>query len=298
MATLKTRALFFTTSPRSPVKTIPEIRLLIENFENKEWNKDTQVEYLKLLVKSTFFQGRGSDKEPTFSSRDRVTRAPKALGFLELEPVVKLTEQGKRFIYGDDPQKPYTEQLMKYQLPSPFHKESDVVRGQFCIRPFLELLRLVNDLEYITMDEIIIFFMPFIDYHSYQSLKESIVLFRESVQKSDNPDALVDEYKTNSIHSIYASEIKSGRTEIRGKNQVSLSKFVKTKLRNLRDYADALIRYISFTKLVLVDGRGRSAKLIVDKKHIAAVNTILSTTPRDPVYVNQDTKFKEYLFNK
>jgi len=36
MAVLRNKVLFFTTSPRSPQKMIPEIRLLHEKFEGKE----------------------------------------------------------------------------------------------------------------------------------------------------------------------------------------------------------------------------------------------------------------------
>lgn len=39
MAYLKKKALFFTTSPRTPSKMIPEIQLLAETFSGREWNK-------------------------------------------------------------------------------------------------------------------------------------------------------------------------------------------------------------------------------------------------------------------
>ena len=35
MAKVKNKALFFTTSPRSPSKMIPEIKLLSEKFSNR-----------------------------------------------------------------------------------------------------------------------------------------------------------------------------------------------------------------------------------------------------------------------
>ena len=43
MAYLKSRTLFFTTSPRTPVKMIPEIKVLSECFEGQKWNTDTQA---------------------------------------------------------------------------------------------------------------------------------------------------------------------------------------------------------------------------------------------------------------
>ena len=39
----ESRTLFFTTSPRSPKKLIPEIELLINNFSGKVWSEHKQV---------------------------------------------------------------------------------------------------------------------------------------------------------------------------------------------------------------------------------------------------------------
>jgi len=58
MASLsKSRTLFFPTSPRTPHKTINEIRLLIDNFNGKEWNNDNQKKFALLLSKQDFFEG-------------------------------------------------------------------------------------------------------------------------------------------------------------------------------------------------------------------------------------------------
>ena len=56
MAYLKKKALFFTTSPRTPSKMIPEIQLLAETFSGREWNKQSQIEFTELLTKSSFLK--------------------------------------------------------------------------------------------------------------------------------------------------------------------------------------------------------------------------------------------------
>lgn len=56
MAYLKNRALFFTTSPRTPAKMIPEIQLLGENFTGRQWNKKSQTEFIDLLANSGFLK--------------------------------------------------------------------------------------------------------------------------------------------------------------------------------------------------------------------------------------------------
>lgn len=62
MAYLKSKTLFFTTSPRTPLKMIPEIQVLHNNFEGKKWNTNTQVEFIKKLAEGSDFDGKGSEK--------------------------------------------------------------------------------------------------------------------------------------------------------------------------------------------------------------------------------------------
>lgn len=81
MARIDNKLLFFTTSPRTPAKMIPEIRLLHEKFAGKSWNNITQEQFIDELAASSFFEGKGSPSDKAFSARDRINRAPKALGF-------------------------------------------------------------------------------------------------------------------------------------------------------------------------------------------------------------------------
>lgn len=94
MAYLKSKTLFFTTSPRTPLKMIPEIEVLEKHFKGKVWNVDTQIEFIKRLSEGKDFKGEGSAKEMAFSARDRINRAPKALGFVDLKPIINLTQPG------------------------------------------------------------------------------------------------------------------------------------------------------------------------------------------------------------
>ena len=59
MARIDNKLLFFTTSPRTPAKMIPEIKLLSERFSGKPWNKLTQEEFIDELAQSDFFEGKG-----------------------------------------------------------------------------------------------------------------------------------------------------------------------------------------------------------------------------------------------
>ena len=124
MAVLKNKVLFFTTSPRTPSKSIPEIKLLIDKFNGRTWDKALQEEFTKELATSNFFEGSGSKKHDSFSARDRITRAPKALGFVNLKPHISLTEAGNAFVNGKRPQEIFLRQVLKFQIPSPYHQES------------------------------------------------------------------------------------------------------------------------------------------------------------------------------
>lgn len=75
MATIDSQVLFLTTSPRTPNKMIPEISLLVENFEGESWNKVTQMRYMDILREEQFFNGNATN-DPAFSARDRINRAP------------------------------------------------------------------------------------------------------------------------------------------------------------------------------------------------------------------------------
>jgi hypothetical protein len=86
MATIDSKVIFVTTSPRTPAKMIPEIELLNTHFAGQQWNTETQLAFMDLLKEENFFNGEGAN-DPAFSARDRINRAPKSLGFVLLSPV-------------------------------------------------------------------------------------------------------------------------------------------------------------------------------------------------------------------
>lgn len=296
MATIKNRLLFFTTSPRTPSKMIPEIKLLNDNFEDEIWNVSTQKEFMDKLSKSDFFEGKGSSSNKDFSARDRITRAPKALGFVDLKPVIKLTEAGNALVYGNRPKEIFLRQLLKFQLPSPYHVEHKSIQGKFYIRPYLEILRLIRELEYISFDEFKIFAVQMTDYRKFDSIKNKILQFRND--KKNN----VGKYKQfvgitweNAILEIYKDRIVKGQTKTRETQDASLQKFIKTQKGNMRDYADACFRYLRYTELVAISQKNRSISIFKDK--LIEVDYILKNVERKPVFINDLKNYKEYLFS-
>lgn len=296
MAYLDSKFLFFTTSPRSPAKMIPEISLLNQLFSGQRWNKETQIAFIEALVASEFFEGSGSPRDIAFSARDRINRAPKSLGFVDLSPTISLTDAGKDFLEGKRPHEIFLRQLLKFQLPSPYHIEKPAVKGCFFIRPYLEILRLIRELEYLTFDELKVFAVQLTDYRKFNQIKSKILEFRNNKKKNEGRyKEFLDTIWTKSIVHTYRQIIRQGKTKTRETADSSLKKFIATKKSNHRDYADACFRYLRYTELISIEHKNRRLQFYPDK--INEVDFILKTVDRAPVFVNDEIQYKQHLFS-
>ncbi len=296
MAYLKSKTLFFTTSPRTPLKMIPEIEVLSNNFLGKAWNKSTQMEFTKKLAEGKDFQGKGSVKQTDFSARDRITRAPKALGFVDLKPVIRITEPGKKLIYGKRTEEILLRQLLKFQLPSPYHKEPEQFNGVFGVKPYLEIFRLINELGSLSFDELTIFGMQLTHYIKFEQIVMEIKQFRRmKAYARVNYKKFKGEYLQKELKKIYKDDIDKGNIQIRESKDKSIDKFIKTKANNLRDYADACFRYLRATGMVELSQKGHSLSIMPEKKE--EVEFFLNHVDRKPVFVDEEEKYKEYLFD-
>ncbi|MDL2215786.1 AlwI family type II restriction endonuclease [Ruminococcaceae bacterium OttesenSCG-928-N02] len=296
MARIDNKLLFFTTSPRTPAKMIPEIKLLHDKLSGKVWNTSTQEQFIDELAQSSFFEGKGSPSDKAFSARDRINRAPKALGFVNLKPNIELTDAGKALIYGKRPQEIFLRQLLKFQLPSPYHTENQRIAGTFYVRPYLEIIRLIRELDYITFDEFKIFAVQMTDYHKFDTIKSAVLQFRKrKAQNKGQYKRFVNEVWENAILDIYSDRITAGKTKTRETRDASLKKFIATQKSNMRDYADACFRYLRYTGLVSISHKGRSIAIFDDK--ILEVDFILLNVQRDPVFIDDTEAYKTYLFS-
>lgn len=296
MAYLKSKTLFFTTSPRSPLKMIPEIEVLHNNFEGKIWNSDTQVAFIKKLAEGSDFEGQGSDKDMALSARDRITRAPKALGFVDLKPIINLTEPGKKLISGKRTEEVLLRQLLKFQLPSPYHKEPEQFNGLFGVKPYLEIFRLIYKLGTLSFDELMIFGMQLTHYNRFEAVVAGIKEFRRmKAYVETGYKVFKGKYLRNEVEKIYKDDIDEGNTKTRESRDKSLDKFVQTKAGNMRDYTDACFRYLRATGMVEISQRGHSLSIMPEKR--SEVEFFLQTIDRKPVYVDNEQKYKDYLFD-
>lgn len=267
MAVLRSKTLFFTTSPRTPLKMIPEIEMLVGNFEGSKWNSDTKIAFMEKLAEGKDFHGKGSAREMAFSARDRINRAPKALGFVDLKPVIQLTEAGKRFFSGKRTEEVLLRQLLKFQLPSPYHKEPERLKGVFGIKPYLEIFRLIYELGTVSFDELMIFGMQLTHFEKFEEIVNEIRQFRRmKAYAKAGYKVFRGEYLRKEIEKIYQENIRKGNTQTRESEDLSVDKFVRTKASNLRDYADACFRYLRATGMVEISQRGHSLSIMQEKK--------------------------------
>lgn len=290
----KTRAVFAVTSPRTIEKIIPEIGLLIDSFGGQQWNTETQIAFFKELFNSDFYEGTKMPENISLAARDRITRAPKALGFVDLKPVISLTPPGVALLSGKRIHEVIARQLFKFQLPSPFH-ETPADRN-FNVRPYLELLRLVKVLGNISKMEIAIFFVQMTNYKKFDSIVEAIKKFRVAVSKSKiNRRAFVEGIFTRELLKIYSKDIKSKNIKTRQSGDRSLVKFVRTKKSNHVDYADAFMRYLRATQLITFDKK--TYRMIVAPSRVAEVDYVLANIEPAAFSFETEADYKEFLFH-
>ena len=294
MARIDSKVIFVTTSPRTPAKMIPEIELLNTHFSGQQWNTESQRAFMELLKEENFFIGEGAN-DPAFSARDRINRAPKALGFVILSPTIQLTLAGEELVNSKRKEEIFLRQLIKFQVPSPYHKPSEN-SAKFWVKPYLELFRLVRHFGSLKFDELMIFGLQLVDFRKFETIVEKINQFRiAKAQNEGNYKRFRAEYLDRELREIYSSDITSGNTRTRQTNDGSIAKFLKTKSSNMRDYTDACVRYLRATSLVNISQLGKSIFIVPEK--IQEVDYFLQNTDREPCFIDNERQYVVYLGN-
>lgn len=289
------KTIFFVTSPRTPIKMKEEVSLLVEKFSGKKWDTKTQKEFYLELSKQEFFEGSPTG-DVAFKSRDRINRAPKSLGLIDLKPTIQLTPAGKAYISSKRPEEAFLRQLLKFQLSSPYHIDK---KSEFNIKPYLELMRLVYELDGLNKNEIALFVMGLTHFNKFELIKEKIINFRNDAKL--NRDSKIS-YKTfvankfkDELSILFQDEIKSDDIKTRESKEVSLKKFIDTKKRNHLDYADASIRYLRGCGLFSYKPRSSKIFVITEKK--ADLEYILENLERTVKSYASEEEYETYLFN-
>ena len=249
---------------------------------------------MDVLREENFFNGKG-ENDPAFSARDRINRAPKALGFVQLSPTIKLTPAGENLLHTRRTDEAFLRQMLKFQLPSPFHKPTNRATT-FCVKPYLEFLRLIRTLGSLRFDELQIFALQLTDWHKFESIITKIEQFRKDLATTSLPyKKFKNSCLTSELSCIYAERINIGDTKTRESQDTSLKKFLHTQASNLHDYADAAVRYLRATGLVSVSHIGRTLSIVPER--VDDVDYILKTIDRTPLDFNTENEYISYLGN-
>lgn len=293
MASLsKTKHLFGFTSPRTIEKIIPELDILSRQFSGKVW-RENQINFFDAIFNSEFYEGTTYPQDPALAARDRITRAPKALGFVQLKPLIQLTKAGNQLVNQKRLPELFTKQLLKFQLPSPYHTQSPTV--DFNVRPYLELLRLINELGSVSKTEIALFFLQLVNYHKFDEIKNKILKFRDARKRNRSVSwkTYVSQEFEKQISIIFEDELRERNFRTRESSDASFKKFLKTKEGNMRDYADAFFRYIRGTQLVTID---KNLHLKISSFKQDSVNFLLENTDRNALNSSL-AEYENYLFD-
>lgn len=288
------KSLFFVTSPREANKLPDEIKVLVNHFSGRTWNPKSQAEFYGKLCKLEFFEGALTG-DLAFKARDRINRAPQSLGLVNLKPVIALTEAGKSLIYGHHREEALLRQLVKFQFPSIYHIDQS---DRYHVKPYLELMRFVQDLGGLTKIEVAMFVMQLLDYRDYGIVKNKIERFRLNWKNHDRTisyNQYVDDCFSAEMRIQYAEEIADDNISTRESSEQSVALFISTKKANQRDYADAAIRYLRATGFFTYNPLRNKVQILKGKE--ADVLHLLTTIDRAPFAYSSTDDFKAYLFS-
>ena len=289
----KTKTLFAFTSPRTLEKIIPELRLLIENFQGQVWNKESQIDFFKILFASPYYKGEKMPSNISLAARDRITRAPKALGFVDLKPKIEITQAGQELLKEKRIGDVFTRQLMKFQFPSPYHK---LPEDKFCIKPYLEFLHLLKVVGSLSKTEIALFFLQHVHIDDFNNTVKKIMDYRTGAKKFKGSRKIYAYQQfEEEIKSVYHEDIAAKDLKTRESSDATLQKFIKTKRSNWIDYADAFIRYLRATELITF--QEKTLRVVISPAKSKEVNHLLKTINRKPIKFDSIAKFKAYLFS-
>lgn len=262
------RSWFFPTSPRSPGKIQGELRIL-KKFEGSAWNPYTQTRFMKELARYEDFEGYGYGRELAFSARDRINRAPRLLGFVYLphkkdQPFI-FTGAGNELINANEEELPFLfqRQICKVQFSSPLHNSKGF--NQMKIRPLTAMIYLLESLETLSKEEIALFALPTLNYEDLDDTIESVEDFRNRRRTGSRAErkSFRELYPEERIREIYKEDIERGEIKTRENEGelATIEEFVRKKISNLRDYADATTRYLRATGIFTIDVKTQRLRL-------------------------------------
>lgn len=301
MSTFGERFLFFSTNPRSPIKTQMILKVINKyHLTGNVYDQKLQSDFYKKYTIFSSDKG-GNSKDPAFSGRQLLTRAPQALGFIRARSgyPLEISEAGKLLLDDNLYEDILMHQMFKFQLPSPLHHEKKGKnKGIFNIKPFLELTRLVNTLHYLTYKELLIYGMTLTDYHDFDATVDAIKRYRirrKSVKGSKSLNEFDYQEQLSIFKHRYKDELKNANFKTRESKTNTAEQYMKKKIRNWNDYTDAIFRMLHESGLFVATKKGT---LSISPKRQEEVDYLLENIPRKilPESTSRE-EFDKYMFD-
>lgn len=281
------KAWSISTTVRSPER-LRAFLISLKPLVDKEWNRDTQKEYQKLLIKNRLY-GYGSQQfynglpheivsmindvdqiidDATinkiieiknyrdFSMRGRQSINPLTkFGFALINNgVLKITELGEKLIdsekdYGDV----FLRSFIKWQIPNPANNDY-ADDAEYNIVPFVATLKFIKEVNRLTVQR---GNKPVgISKREFSLFVPTLINYRDITQQATALLALRDQQKDKSKQERKAIRDNYRQTFainfLRNNSQNEIDKL----LGNLGDYGDNTIRYFRLTKFIRIRGNG------------------------------------------
>lgn len=301
-ATIK--AWSISTTVRNPER-IPDFCSAVKAIEGKNWNSDSQLEFMYELIRLKFYepQDMTDEQQEAFDNPDIEITSKQArqifdrqgyedppmrgrtaigplrdIGVVRLEPKVRITPVGKALMNGDiSLQDVLLNYCLKWEVPQPGHRLFSSDNG-FNIRPFIGTLALISQVNRlwnnegenpvgISREEFDVFIPTLIDFRKISETAENLIALRKKVRsKKSAAERLAAE---NHGFSSHLSQFVAGGT------------VTQIHRNNLRDFGDNVIRYFRQTGFIEFRGAGRyidispanspQVAMLVDGRHFEPV---------------------------
>ena len=97
------------------------------------------------------------------------------------------------------------------------------------------------------------------------------------------------------VKQLFSDEIANKNLKTRESSDTSLQNFLHTKIANMKDYADAFVRYMRATELVTF--QRKTLRLVISSQKVEKVDYILKTISPQVEKFKTESDFKNYLFS-
>lgn len=296
------RTWYVSCSPRSPEKIAPELAELAK-LDGATWDENNQKKFAQLLKDLPSFEGSISKDDPAFSARDRF--APmQTFGFAYVDSSrrLRITPAGWRLINGVRPQELFLKQFLKWQYPSWQHGGNPNTRHKYPphnemnIFPFVETLRACYELDGLSKEEIAIFLLPILRSDMIPDAIKKIQQFRKEKEKFTGRKRaeFIRETHFKEFAEVYSYEIKTRQFKTRESPTNTARDFLKKKINNSLDVADAAIRYFRATGIFTLSADYR--RLVISPLYRREAIRILNEMEFKIVdFYNDVDTFYEYM---